>query len=279
MDNGIGPSSMAERALFRRLMSNEDHRGVQEGANHFHRPTTQTLHENSISSLIHTGSNTAEYDNYIRMLAYQPETAASVVMAQQQQQRNLWDMALLRCGYAFPPMAPSVTNMLNNPNSTISRDASQLSAVAAQGNISYSSLTTRPYQSCQSRSPQFEWSSNLYLRSGIEDWMLMNMYRPSQLNLHSFGTRDSAQARESNLSSQLSSIPPQAHLPGASTAPSPQASSASRDQDQASRKNINNHPSTLAIPSDGAFLGPVHIFLRSTCIELFVSTKDHLICP
>ena len=40
----------------------------------------------------------------------------------------------------------------------------------------------------------------------------------------------------------------------------------------------NQHPTSLAIPSDSSFLDPVHIFLRSNCIELFSTTQESMVC-
>jgi len=52
--------------------------------------------------------------------------------------------------------------------------------------------------------------------------------------------------------------------------------------DASSMGQQQNHvfpPTNLAIPSDTRFLDPVHMFLRSISIELFITTNDHMMCP
>lgn len=64
----------------------------------------------------------------------------------------------------------------------------------------------------------------------------------------------------------------------------PQAPMSSQAQQRPRNTEVVIHPlaratTSLVIPSDATFLDPVHIFLRTTCIEIFIAAKEHTMCP
>ncbi|EED90386.1 predicted protein [Thalassiosira pseudonana CCMP1335] len=48
---------------------------------------------------------------------------------------------------------------------------------------------------------------------------------------------------------------------------------------ESKRQPIESFTKSLSLPSDKDFLNPVHQYLRSTCIELFMATEDHFNSP
>jgi len=264
-DNSHPPatySSLVERALIQRLMLSNGRRGVQEGG-------TNSLH----------------------LPAYHPTTAAALaVVPEHQEYSNNLELALSRYGYGYPSVAPSLSLTRNGPNQTMPANISQALAAAAHSNRSFSSLTSRAYQPYpNSPAPLDQWASSIYTpspRFGPEDLMLLSLHRSSQL--HSFGDSHvpGYESNGNNSSPQLMFDSP-LRLIGASTSDSlrqasPASSaqkSSSTQQDQLSHQNGNGHVTGLATPSDAAFLEPVHIFLRTTCIKVFVSTRKHLMRP
>ena len=210
-----------------------------------------------------------------------------------------FDSFLSRLGDGYPSFEPSTATRMLNAQLNQPMEASTYSFFRAPSGTAMeptnlpleAQFTSLPCQSSSSTQAleleQKAEGCNYYqaqtsASSGIEDGMMpMTMQRSISPSNHGSNATDPATTLESNTIMPASTPTATSASSLATTALSGLSSSQSSSQDLASSAHFlsdGNHPTSLVIQSDATFLVPVHTFLRSACIELFVATQEHTKC-
>mmetsp|Transcript_19123 Transcript_19123/g.45932 ORF Transcript_19123/g.45932 Transcript_19123/m.45932 type:complete len:674 (+) Transcript_19123:119-2140(+) len=225
------------------------------------------------------------------MNTYQHETEAPTIpQCQGQYNSTNSDLALSQYGYGQQSSmsSPSIHTELNP---TVPIGCSQASAMPYQANNFFAQgQSTLPYQS-NMLARQSQQNINDYSQATNQDWT--PMHHPT--SLHNFGAHTNAPMPAFNvnslaqfpeaspssaglkLPSTSSILPLQSPITFSSPQPQPRGSTSSPLVLSLPQHNAL-HATSLAVSSDCTFLDPLHIFLRSTCIELFMTTQDHMTC-
>jgi len=262
--------SVAERSLFQRLGANEANSGEHNGSSY--RPPSQRLRDMFSEELIsrRTRGHQSEYNDPVRPQAHHKlHTATNMPEHQQRGHTSDLDFALARYGYGYPSFDTSVACARYELNPAM---WSITLAEAARGNRALSALPTLPRHDSiaplafdnHNHDPGSRWS-----REGLP--LHLKHLPDSSHSLYGKNVSNStsqSQVSIAELKRQTSSSIATSSIILAQ----PKIS-------QHTQQNITQYATSLAISSDSTFLDPVHIFLRSSCIELFVATQKHLMCP
>ena len=234
-------------------------------------PPTQRIDDiltnNGISSRI--GDNLLEglipYSNSIAMMARHPI----------QHSHNDLDQILSQHGLGYPRFEPSPTTHGLNPNSN--SNISQLPGATVQ-------FTTQSSLHADSFAAQGPVNNNFNRgqMAGTDDWMKMQ-HLSSSNNLFTYASDEWTREFERNNTSSQVSYADHSSTPSQETSSSTSLSQPPTSLAVASGPSSNNgnihHVCSLAVPSDSVFLDPAHIFLRSRCIELFITAEDDMANP
>jgi hypothetical protein len=196
----------------------------------------------------------------------------SIAMMNQRLGNDL-DQILSQYGLGYPRFESSPTTHGLNPNS----DVSQLRGATVQS-TTQSSLHANNFAAHGLVNNNFNHGQ----MAGTDDWMTMQHLSLS----YNLGTYASAEwTREFKRNNSFSQVSHADHssTPSQETRSSTNLSQRSNSLTGArdpSSNNVNiHHICSLAVPTDSVFLDPAHIFLRSSCIELFITDEDDVANP
>ncbi|KAL3805262.1 hypothetical protein ACHAW5_003227 [Stephanodiscus triporus] len=231
----------------------------------FYNPPTQTIEDprtKSISSRIGGNLETGLSSNF--------SSAAMMAQRQYYHSHNDFDQALSQYGFGYPCFEPSSTTHRLNPT----RDVSH----APEANVQFTTQSPFHANNFATYGRVID-IFNQGLGAGT-DYSMAMQHSPSLYNLGTHGSAEWKRGYESNSSFPTVSYADQSSTPSEHSSLSTSLSKPpARDPSPSSNNGNIHHVCSLAVPSDSVFLDPAHIFLRSSCIEVFTTTVDDMVNP